>query len=450
VTASDWDEGDNGRVVYSIPGDMGELFYIDQQGILSVHTAVDREDHNGFRFPVLAVDSGSPALTGSALVDISVEDVDDEQPHFVQQEFHFDVVENEASAGAQVGFVLAEDRDGAPYNDFVYAFHSGDQISEAAFAVDIDTGAVTLRHSLDRERRAQHQFIVVAYDPKSPESSGTAAVVVDVVDRNDNAPVFSDTAAGNDSVLQVSSLTPPGHVIVVLPTSDADDGENAQLTYSLSADDSSSGDVTRLFRIDARRGAVSVNSVLPTSGLFRLRIVVEDHGTPSLSASVVLTVCVNESLPFQSLSSAASTSPYGDSGGTSLSSTSAFNLVLLVAVVCGCAVVIFVLVVVIALVRHRDRRHHARKYNCRMEALRVITSGGADAPEVASGPLSSIAAKSTSTTTTKPLHNGLRTTTTFPVHEVSEVQTHGGPYKRAHQAIFDCCNAVRSSLNSVL
>ena len=423
MTASDWDEGDNGHIIYSIPGNVGQQFHIDQHGILSVHAAIDREAYKLFRFPVLAVDGGSPALTGSALVDISVEDVDDEQPHFVQQEFHFDVVENEASAGEQVGFVLAEDDDGAPYNTFVYAFHSGDQISEAAFAVDSSTGAVTLRHSLDRERRTQHHFVVVAYDPESPASSGTAAVVVDVLDRNDNTPYFSDTGLGNDSVLQVSSLTPPGHVIAVLPASDDDVGVNAELSYSLSADDSSaadSGDSTRLFRVDASRSAVSVNSVLPSSGLFRLMIVVADRGTPSLSASLVLTVYVNKSLPFQPLSSAASTSPYADSSGTSLSSTSAFNLVLLVAVVCGCAVVIFILVVVIALVRHRDRRHHARKYNCRMEALRVITSGGADTPEVASGQLPSTTVKTTSTAS-NAVHNGLRTTTTFPVHEVNKL-----------------------------
>jgi len=420
VTASDWDEGDNGRVVFSIPGNVSQTFHIDQQGILSVHAAVDREAYDTFRFPVLAVDSGSPALTGSALIIISVEDVDDEKPHFVQQQFHFKVIENEASAGAQVGFVSAEDRDGAPYNAFVYAFHSGDQISEAAFAVDSDTGDVTLRHSLDRERRAQHRFIVVAYDPESPESSGTATVVVDVLDRNDNTPQFGDTGTGNDSVLQVSSLTPPGHVIAVLSANDADDGENAQLTYSLRADESSSDDVARLFLIDARRGAVSVNSMLPTSGLFRLLIVVTDRGSPSLSASAVLTVNVNKSLPFQPSSSSASTSPYGDGGSMSLSSTSAFNLVLLVAVVCGCAVVIFVLVVVIALVRHSHRRRHARKYNCRMEALRVITSGGADAPEVAGGQLSSVAVKTTSSAA-NPMHNGPRTTTTFPVHEVNKV-----------------------------
>lgn len=324
----------------------------------------------------------------------------------------------------QVGFVLAEDLDGAPYDSFVYAFHSGDHISESAFAVDSRTGAVTLRHTLDRERRRQHEFVVVAYDPESPASSGTATVIVDVVDRNDNRPEFS---AGNDSVIHVSSLTPPGHVIAVLSANDADDGLNAELTYTLAADDSSfsdgADDVTRLFRVDARRAAVSVNSALPTSGLFRLLIVATDRGTPSLSASAVLTVSVNSSLPFQPLSSAASTSPYGGDGkgvghhGTSLSSTSAFNLVLLVAVVCGCAVVIFVLVVVIALVRHRDRRSHARKYNCRMEALRVITSG--DTQEVAGGALSNMAiAKSTSVAPTA-LHNGLRTTTTFPVHEVN-------------------------------
>ena len=65
MTASDWDAGDNGQVYYSIPGNVGELFHVDQHGVISVHAPVDREAYDTFRFPVLAVDAGSPPLTGS-------------------------------------------------------------------------------------------------------------------------------------------------------------------------------------------------------------------------------------------------------------------------------------------------------------------------------------------------------------------------------------------------
>jgi hypothetical protein len=98
VTASDWDAGDNGRIQYSIPGTVGQMFHVDQQGVISIHAVVDREKYDSFRFPILAVDRSTapnPPLTGSALVIINVEDVDDERPRFLQPHYVFGVYENE-------------------------------------------------------------------------------------------------------------------------------------------------------------------------------------------------------------------------------------------------------------------------------------------------------------------------------------------------------------------
>ena len=98
VTATDWDSGENGRVYYSIPGSVASVFHVDQRGVISAHESIDRERYDAFRFPVLATDSAadkSRRQTGSALVIISVDDVNDERPQFSQKAYVFRVWENE-------------------------------------------------------------------------------------------------------------------------------------------------------------------------------------------------------------------------------------------------------------------------------------------------------------------------------------------------------------------
>jgi hypothetical protein len=176
VTATDWDEGNNARIQYSIPGNMAVTFHVDQRGVISAQDSVDRERYDSFRFPVLAVDQGRPSRTGSALVVIVVGDEDDEKPQFIVQQqpptsgqsssiggndgrfglgsssvaYRFNVSENEPT-GTRVGTVMAEDRDGAPENNaFVYVFESGLSTTDE-FAIDPSSGAIITRKPLDRE-----------------------------------------------------------------------------------------------------------------------------------------------------------------------------------------------------------------------------------------------------------------------------------------------------------
>jgi len=60
----------------------------------------DRERYDAFRFPVLAVDSASSSTrqTGSALIVITVDDVNDERPEFLQPTYLFTVDENQPPA----------------------------------------------------------------------------------------------------------------------------------------------------------------------------------------------------------------------------------------------------------------------------------------------------------------------------------------------------------------
>ena len=71
------------------------MFHVDQRGVVSSLASIDREQYDAFRFPVVAVDSGTPSRTGSALVVIDVDDVNDERPRFSQKVYSFRVWENE-------------------------------------------------------------------------------------------------------------------------------------------------------------------------------------------------------------------------------------------------------------------------------------------------------------------------------------------------------------------
>jgi len=159
VTATDWDDGSNGRIEYSIPGSMAVTFHVDQRGVVSAQDSVDRERYDSFRFPVLAVDHGVPPRTGSTLVEVLVADVDDEKPRFISDandgRYYFNVTENEP-VDTKVGHVSAEDRDGLEENNvFVYGFDGGSSWTNE-FSIDPHSGFIVTRRPLDREVRELH------------------------------------------------------------------------------------------------------------------------------------------------------------------------------------------------------------------------------------------------------------------------------------------------------
>lgn len=79
-------------------------------------------------------------------------------------------------------------------------FHSARPLPAPAGDPDGDfhlhpsTGALSTSRGLDRETRAEHTLEVVATDRGSPALSTTVRVQVQVMDVNDNSPVFSKSS----------------------------------------------------------------------------------------------------------------------------------------------------------------------------------------------------------------------------------------------------------------
>jgi len=136
------------------------VFRVDSRsGLLRVGVSLDRERHSHFRISVFAVDRGLPAQTGSSVVEVVVDDVNDHRPEFLPPQngtgnsnggLELGVLED-AADGQVVGQLRAVDGDATFTNNRIYYYFR----SSAKFAVDADTGELRLRGRLDRERQAR-------------------------------------------------------------------------------------------------------------------------------------------------------------------------------------------------------------------------------------------------------------------------------------------------------
>ena len=95
-----------------------------------------------------------------------------------------------------------------------------------SFSISSLDGKLSVTSSLDRELKSSHTFDVLAIDGGG--HTGKVAVTVNVIDVNDNAPLF-DKLFYNVSV---HVNFPIGGVVGYVKASDADEGRNAEVVYS--------------------------------------------------------------------------------------------------------------------------------------------------------------------------------------------------------------------------
>ncbi|RWS15678.1 protocadherin-15-like isoform X1 [Dinothrombium tinctorium] len=174
-------EGD--FVSYSIiEGNFNEDFAIGfDSGIISVAKHLNREEVAAYLLIVKAEDKGG--LYSTASVAITVTDINDENPQFMQSSYTFKV--DEEVSNAFIGKVTARDADIGENGEVFYKLSD-----DLNFQINSNTGEIYTRRALDYEKQSKHQFVVTACD-KSPNSRlATASVVVEVLDVQDEVPYF--------------------------------------------------------------------------------------------------------------------------------------------------------------------------------------------------------------------------------------------------------------------
>ncbi|CAG5046278.1 unnamed protein product [Parnassius apollo] len=242
VEATDIDEGENARIIYSIyhvSNNGGNKFTIDPNtGIISSTGRLQAGEQ--YSVTIRAMDA--KGLSSQGIVELMVAPGPNTRPPQFSARDYYAPVSEGAAINSTVTTVTAKD----PENEQVtYSIVSGNDLRQ--FAIGSNTGIITVIRSLDREVLTRYQLMVKAEDPG--KLSSTVTVNIKVTDINDNNPKFDEDSYKFQVKEGIS-----GEVVGYVHATDNDEGVNAVVSYSMPSN--------LPFSIDNATGMISTNTEL--------------------------------------------------------------------------------------------------------------------------------------------------------------------------------------------
>ncbi|XP_035377334.1 protocadherin gamma-A11-like isoform X17 [Electrophorus electricus] len=239
-----------------------------------LQTPLDREKHSEYSLILTAVDGGNPPRSGTVTVHISVLDVNDNVPAFTESLYKASVLED-AAVGTLITKISATDEDQGHNGNVTYSFTNVDD-AQQVFHVNAKTGEIKLADHLDFEVIQHYEINLQAKD--SGGLAGTAKLVIDVLDVNDNAPVITMTSFSG----KIQEDSPPSTAVALISVQDVDSGKNGKVQLYIDRN------VPFAIKSSSRKYYTLITDAaldrekFPS---FNLTITASDEGTPSLSTT---------------------------------------------------------------------------------------------------------------------------------------------------------------------
>ncbi|XP_047209454.1 protocadherin alpha-2-like isoform X5 [Girardinichthys multiradiatus] len=287
------------RELRIVSGNSKRYFDVDlKAGTLFVCDRIDREE--------LCPNTAKCSLNIEAMlsnpmhlhrIEVQITDINDNAPSFREKEITLNISESSLT-GEKYLLPMANDADTgnnavkgyklSPNEYFSLDVQNGGQHSESA--------ELMLQKSLDREKKSAIHLILTAFDGGKPSMSGTLTITVNVLDVNDNSPVFSQSLYK----AQVLENTPFQSFVLTVSAVDSDEGINSEILYSfiqrgninpnaLLSINPDTGEITVIGKIDYEENVA-----------YDIRIQAKDKGTPSRSVHgkiLVEVIDVNDNIP---------------------------------------------------------------------------------------------------------------------------------------------------------
>uniref|UniRef100_A0AAZ1Y3J0 Cadherin domain-containing protein n=1 Tax=Oreochromis aureus TaxID=47969 RepID=A0AAZ1Y3J0_OREAU len=215
-------------------------------------------------------------------IELEILDINDNAPQFRRDAIHLDISES-TPTGERFSLSNAVDPDVGSNSVKTYHLSESEQ-----FTIEVQTGRdgskfadLILKQTLDREQQAVHNLILTAVDGGTPARSGTASVIVHVLDTNDNPPIF-DQSIYNVKIMENS---PIGSLVVDLNATDLDEGLNSDISYSYSLYTSEKTQET--FNLNPATGEITVKGMLNYEDfrIYDMEVIAADKGANSVACT---------------------------------------------------------------------------------------------------------------------------------------------------------------------
>ncbi|XP_053285133.1 protocadherin alpha-2 isoform X5 [Pleuronectes platessa] len=282
-----------------VAGNSKTYFDVDlKTGALFVCDRIDREE--------LCPNTAKCALNIEAIlshpthlhrIEIQIIDINDNAPSFREQEKTFNISES-SFTGERYLLPMANDADRGSNSVKSYKLSPNEY-----FSLDVQSGGqhiesaeLVLQKSLDREKQSVIHLTLTAVDGGKPARFGTLKIIVNVIDINDNVPVFSQSLYK----ARVIENAPFQTSILTVSATDLDEGINGEITYSFI--ERGQFNPEAVFSINPETGEITVTGKVDYEEhtAYDIRVQARDKGTPSRSVHgkvLVEVTDVNDNTP---------------------------------------------------------------------------------------------------------------------------------------------------------
>ncbi|XP_060764970.1 protocadherin beta-16-like isoform X2 [Neoarius graeffei] len=288
--AMDADVGTNGLQSYSLkPTDH---FVLELQNHadggknveMILQKPLDREKQERLTLLLTAMDGGEPVLSGTVQIHVTVLDVNDNPPVFMQKIYKASIIEN-SPKGTKLTTVSASDADEGTNGEVTYYISNTDKSVKDVFTINQNNGEITLTGLIDYEKTNHFQVDIQAKDQGG--LSDSCKIMIDVMDINDNKPVITILSMSSS----ISEESPSATVIAMMKVNDPDSGENGQVQCIITDNipfiiTSPSNNFFSLLtdqELDREREAE-----------YNISVTCSDEGVPSLSSSTSLRLHISD------------------------------------------------------------------------------------------------------------------------------------------------------------
>ncbi|KAM3924871.1 protocadherin gamma-B5-like [Leptodactylus fuscus] len=288
--AEDLDLGINSQISYRLSANqyfsLGEKVSTDGSVFpeLILEKPLDRETQDKHELILTASDGGNPVQTGTALINIIINDINDNSPVFTQDVYKVSVREN-IPVNTTILQISASDEDEGFNGEITYSIRTTAQNILKVFTINSRNGEIKTRGQLDYEVSRFYEISVQAEDGGGLVAK--AKVLIEIIDENDNSPEIT--------IMSASDLIPedsaPGTVVALIQVHDPDSGDNGEVQCIIKGDSpfqllSSASDFYKI--------VTESNLDRETTSSYNITIQASDKGSPEMISTKVIRLDVSD------------------------------------------------------------------------------------------------------------------------------------------------------------